>query len=93
MVRPSGSRGNSTARRWWASGATRSKPGPPLALDTQRRQALLDTINSARFADGADADLSATEFLALAEVKIAKIPLDNHGLAQMRLQLQAWPHR
>ena len=45
-----------------------------------------------KLADGADADLSAAEFLALAKVKIAKIPLDNPDLAQIRTQLQNWLH-
>lgn len=45
-----------------------------------------------KLADGADADLSGAEFLALAKVKIAKIPLDNPDLAQIRTQLQTWLH-
>jgi predicted ATPase len=45
-----------------------------------------------KLADGADADLSAADFLALAKVRIAKIPLDNLDLVQIRTQLQTWLH-
>jgi len=36
------------------------RPGPPLALDIQEQQALLDTLNSERFADSAPATVHAT---------------------------------
>ena len=36
------------------------RPGPPLALDAQERQTLLDTLNSERFADTAPAAVHAT---------------------------------
>ena len=36
------------------------RPGPPLALDAQERQTLLDTLNSDRFADTAPAAVHAT---------------------------------
>ena len=36
------------------------RPAPPLALDTQERQALLDTLNSERFCDTAPAAIYAT---------------------------------
>lgn len=45
-----------------------------------------------KLADGADADLSATDFLALAKVRIAKMALDNTDLSQVRAQLQTWLH-
>ena len=45
-----------------------------------------------KLADGADTELSASEFLALAKVKIAKIAIDNDDLARIRAQLQAWLH-
>ena len=37
-----------------------ARPSPPLALDTQERQVLLDTLNSERFADTAPAAVHAT---------------------------------
>ncbi|MDP1690675.1 MAG: integrase core domain-containing protein [Burkholderiaceae bacterium] len=37
-----------------------ARPCPPLALDTQEQQALLDTLNSERFADTAPATVHAT---------------------------------
>jgi hypothetical protein len=43
-------------------------------------------------ADGADTELSGAEFLALAKVRIAKIPLDNPDLVQVRTRLQTWLH-
>jgi hypothetical protein len=36
------------------------RPAPPLALDAQERQTLLDTLNSERFADSAPAAVHAT---------------------------------
>ncbi len=40
--------------------AAGTRPCPPLALDTQEQQALLDTLNSERFADTAPATVHAT---------------------------------
>lgn len=43
-------------------------------------------------ADGSDIELTATELLALAKVRIAKIPTDNPDLTSIRERLKAWLH-